>query len=216
VAPQAIALLGAECTGKSTLTTALQHALSERGFRSARVDEVLRSWCDAHQRTPFAQEQACIAQAQLAAIEAVTDCDFVLCDTTPLITAVYSDLLFGDDSLYADALQHQRRYALTLLCGTDLPWVADGLQRDGEAARLQFDARLREVLTQQRIAFCTVLGVGEARLQSALRNFDAHVLRQPCAGLDTQAPWRWQCERCSDAACEHRLFRKLVQQDPML
>jgi nicotinamide riboside kinase len=216
VAPQAIALLGAECTGKSTLALALQQALSKRGFRVTRVDEELRSWCDAHQRTPFAQEQASIAREQRRAVESVSDGDFVICDTTPLITAAYSDLLFGDQSLYACALEHHSRYALTLLCGTDLSWVADGIQRDGEAARLRFDARLREVLTQHRIAFCTVLGVGDARLRNALRNFDTHVLRQPSTAPEAQAPWKWMCERCSDAACEHRLFRKLVQQDPML
>ena len=216
MAPRAIALIGAECTGKTSLTTALLAALTLRGLRVARTDEYLRTWCDTQQRTPLAHEQAAIAHAQADALLAATGCDYVLCDTTPLLTAIYSELLFGDTSLYPFALEHQTHYALTLLCGTDLPWVADGIQRDSEAARLRFDARLRAVLTQHRIAFCTVLGMGEARLQNALRNFDAHVLRQPSATPDTQAPWKWMCERCSDAACEHRLFRKLVQQDPML
>lgn len=211
MATHAIALLGAECTGKSTLAAALQAALTSKGYRTQRVDECLRAWCDQHRRTPQAAEQAAIAHAQAAAMQAAaSDCDLVLCDTTPLITAVYSELLFGDASLYPMALQHQRRYALTLLAGTDLPWVGDGIQRDGAAARLRFDGRLREVLVQHGIAFCTVLGQGQARVQNALRNIDTHLLRTPALDAGAQPAWKWMCERCSDAACEHRLFQGLL------
>lgn len=210
-ASRAIAILGAECTGKSTLAQQLTLALQSRGHHAFCVDEHLRNWCDLHQRTPRADEQARIAAAQQHAIQAaLQQHDWVICDTTPLITALYSDLLFNDTSLYPTAIAQQRAYALTLLCGCDLPWVADGFQRDGEAARQCFDQRLREVLVRAGIGFTLVLGQGDARLDAALRTIDRQLLRAPAAPSTGQIAWKWMCERCSDAQCEHRLFRDLT------
>ncbi|MEN9321826.1 MAG: hypothetical protein RL039_1639 [Pseudomonadota bacterium] len=211
MAAKVIALLGAECTGKSTLAQALHAALSARGLRVTWVPETLRDWCEQHQRTPKAHEQAAIARAQAQAIEAaMADCDCVLADTTPLNTAIYSELLFGDTRLYPMALEFAQRCALHLLCATDLPWVADGLQRDGQAARLAYDTRLRTVLTQQRLAYSSILGQGEARTQRALQQLDRALWAAPVAADATQAPWKWNCERCSDARCEHLLFSALL------
>ena len=162
-----IAILGAECTGKTTLLADLAAHLRARGARVSVVDEVLRQWCAAQGRTPRADEQATIMQAQIAAVDAAAGCDYLLCDTTPLVTAVYSDLLFGDHSLYPAAVAQQRRYELTLLAGTDLPWQADGIQRDGPAARDHVDRRLREVLQAHALPVYSVCGLGAARLASA-------------------------------------------------
>lgn len=214
MAAQVIALLGAECTGKSTLAHALHTTLSARGLRVTWVPEILRDWCLQHQRTPQGHEQAAIAQAQAQAIDAAAqDCDWVLADTTPLNTALYSELLFGDNSLYPMALEFAQRCALQLLCATDLPWVADGLQRDGEAARLAFDTRLRTVLAQQRLAYATILGQGEARTQRALRQLDTALFATTSSSQAAKTPWKWSCERCSDARCEHLLFSALLNKD---
>ena len=162
-----IAILGAECTGKTTLLADMVAQLRARGARVSVVDEVLRQWCAAQGRTPRADEQVAIMHAQIAAVDAAAACDYLLCDTTPLVTAVYSDLLFGDHSLYPVAVAQQRRYQLTLLAGTDLPWQADGIQRDGPAARDQVDRRLREVLQAHALPVYSVCGLGAARLASA-------------------------------------------------
>lgn len=163
-----IAILGAECTGKTTLLADMAGHLRAQGARVNVVDEVLRHWCAAQGRTPRADEQAAIMQAQIAAVDAATACDYLLCDTTPLVTAVYSDLLFGDHTLYPTAVAQQRRYQLTVLAMTDLPWRADGIQRDGPAARDRVDQRLREVLQNHALPVHPVGGLGAARLVSAL------------------------------------------------
>ena len=163
-----IAILGAECTGKTTLLADMAAHLRARGARVSVVDEVLRQWCAAQGRTPRADEQAAIMQTQIAAVDAAAGCDYLLCDTTPLVTAVYSDLLFGDQSLYPAAVAQQRRYPVTFLTGTDLPWHADGIQRDGLAARDQVDRRLRQVLQNHDLPVHPVCGLGAARLASAM------------------------------------------------
>ena len=162
-----IAILGAECTGKTTLLANMAASLRAQGARVRVVDEVLRQWCAAQGRTPRADEQAAIMHAQIAAVDAAAGCDYLLCDTTPLVTAVYSELLFDDHSLYPVAVAQQRRYQLTLLAGTDLPWLADGIQRDGPAARDLVDRQLREVLQAHALPVYSVCGLGAARLASA-------------------------------------------------
>lgn len=135
------------------------------------------------------------------------------------MTAVYSDLLFQDTTLYADAARHQQGYALTLLTGLDLPWVADGLQRDGPQVREPVDARLRQALSSHRLPYQVVYGTGERRLQNALLPLTrlpklpqrSHLLERIAGLRDEQVLNRpWRCEHCSDGSCEHKLFSGLL------
>ncbi|CAM3645774.1 AAA family ATPase [Roseateles saccharophilus] len=159
-----VALLGAECTGKSTLAEALAAHLD-----AGLVTEYLREWCAAHGRTPQRHEQAHIATEQAARIEAATRAhELVICDTTPLITALCSEHYFDDDSLTASAVAFQRRCEVTLLCAPDLPWQADGFQRDGPEVRARFDARLRATLAGHGLPWVDIRGDDGSRLAQAL------------------------------------------------
>jgi nicotinamide riboside kinase len=214
-----IAIVGAESTGKSTLALELAAALAEAtGLRATAVPEFLREWCAHAGRTPRADEQAAIAAGQAARIEAAAAAHaIVVCDTTPLMTAVYSRLLFDDRSLDAMALALQRSMDLTLLTALDLPWEPDGLQRDGPHVRAPVDALVRELLIANGLPFAIVAGSGPARLQAAL-DAAAPLLRRcstPGRGLFTRLADRnaepaastWSCEFCDDPACEHALRR---------
>lgn len=206
-----MAIVGAECTGKTQLARTLAQRLQTSVPHTAWVGEHLRDWCTEQGRTPQAHEQRGMAQGQMERVRALAGAHVLLSDTAPLVTAVYSDVLFGDTSLYADALEQHRSFQLTLLTGLDLPWVADGFQRDGPALRVQVDQRLRTVLLQERIAFSTVYGRGESRTQHALGAIE-HTLRATQAGTPPadDPSWAWHCASCSDADCEHRLFRTLL------
>lgn len=159
-----VALLGAECTGKSTLAEALA-----AHFNAGLVTEYLREWCETHGRTPLQHEQAHIAAEQAARIDAAAlEHGLVICDTTPLITALCSQHYFDDDSLLAETLAFQRRCDVTLLCAPDLPWQADGIQRDGPAVRQAFDARLRAALSAGGIAWIDIAGTEAERTAAAM------------------------------------------------
>jgi nicotinamide riboside kinase len=210
-----IALLGAESTGKTQLAQALADSLRARGHSIALVPEWLRTWCDQAGRTPRADEQRAIAQTQAAHIAQIPPhTDYLLADTTALMTAVYSELLFGDDTLYPYAWEQQRGFDLTLVTGLDLPWVADGLQRDGQHMREPVDACLRAALARGGIAYQVVYGRGSARSAHALNAIDSIAVSvdKSCASglFSTQKPWTWNCEKCSDPVCEHRLFSGLL------
>jgi len=160
-----VTLLGAECTGKSTLAEALA-AHCNAGL----VTEYLREWCATHGRTPQQHEQAHIAGEQAARIEAAArQHELVICDTTPLITALCSEHYFNDSSLTAEALAFQRRCDLTLLCAPDVPWQADGFLRDGPEVRARFDARVRAALAGAGLPWVDISGSDSERLDRAVQ-----------------------------------------------
>lgn len=167
--PQLICLIGAECTGKTTLAKALA-----AHFSGLWVPEHLRAFCDLQGRTPRAEEQVLIMRAQLeqeeqvAALAGQTGRAYVICDGAPLLTAIYSDFYFADASLFECAHVLHTRYALTLLLQPDMPWVSDGLQRDGDPARAAIHARLRHELHAMGHPRIEVSGSGESRLQAAI------------------------------------------------
>lgn len=213
-----IALLGAESTGKSTLAATLATEISMlTGWHCVAVPEALREWCDMHGRTPRQDEQSAIADLQAQRIEqASRSHDVVLADTTPLMTAVYHHHVFGSTELDLRALQWQDKHChATLLMGLDLPWQADGIQRDGPQVRVPVDNRIRALLTRGTLPFTVITGQGEQRLAHAMDALTPLLLsRAPRGGglltrlsqrQTMQARWKWYCTECDEPACEHQL-----------
>ena len=226
-----IALLGAESTGKTSLSQHITEALLAHVQTAAYVPEVLREWCQMNGRTPAFHEQRQIAQQQAERIFSIQE-GWVIADTTPLMTAVYSDYLFKDLSLYEEALGLQAQFDLTLVMGLDVAWVADGLQRDGEHVREPVDHLIRQAMSKRQLPFKVIYGQGEARLNAALLAISQGIanLNEPLdlkfsvPGLQpaqtqrevsqyglNQGKTAWRCELCSDAECEHRLFSDLLK-----
>jgi nicotinamide riboside kinase len=215
-----IAIVGAESTGKTALAGGLCERIGKAtGLRCTWISELLRDWCDSHHRTPRVDEQLAIADGQAQRVRsAAAHFDVVIADTTPLMTAVYSEMLFADASLYDMALAHQQTYALTLLTALDLPWVPDGLQRDGPHVREPVDRAVRSALVRASVAWSVVSGTGAARLECALDAVTPLLLRAPApqAGLFTrlrereaaQPAWQWVCDKCDVPECEHAALRR--------
>lgn len=166
--PQLICLIGAECTGKTTLAQALAVQLG-----GLWVPEYLRTFTAEHGRTPQRQEQAQILDEQLRQESATLEVarqrqrNWVFCDTAPLLTAIYSDCVFADASLYPEARALHARYALTLLLEPDLPWVPDGLQRDSAAMRERVQALIARELSAQQVPHTRIAGTAQQRLLAA-------------------------------------------------
>jgi len=164
-----VAIIGAECVGKTELAQRLARHLS-----GLWIPEYLREFCDRTQRTPYREEQAGIVaeqqrlEAEALAAARARGLEWVLADSAPLTTAVYSELIFGDRSLYAAAVAHHAAYDATLLLAPDLPWVADGIQRDGPAVREASHALLLARLSEHRLDYALVAGSGRARFDAAL------------------------------------------------
>ena len=69
------------------------------------------------------------------------------------------------------ALASERRYALYVLTGSEIPWVQDGT-RDGEHMRQWMTERFREVLRDRPEPFIEVSGTPDERLAQATAGID--------------------------------------------
>ena len=199
-----VTLLGAESTGKTTLAKELTRILLARGIDAVMVPEALRLFSERQGRTPYCHEQASIAAEQTRLIaEASAQHAVVLADTSALMIAVYSDMVFQDTSLYAQAQTDHASTSMTLLTALDLPWVADGWQRDGPHVREPVDALLRNALQGMGAPFAVVAGQGVSRIAHALSAIE-HVLDAPArqARAAGSPRWRWFCDNCDDGECE--------------
>ncbi len=104
---------------------------------------------------------------------------------------------------------------LTLLMGLDLPCPPDE-----QPAREAADARLRAVLARSGRAYRVVYGLGEKRIENALNAIKYVATSEygtSARGVfDSDSSPRsarlraWNCDKCSDPECEHRLFTALT------
>jgi len=101
--------------------------------------------------------------------------------------------------------------AITLLMGLDLPCAAPE-----QARREAFDTHLRAFLADAAVRYHVVYGQGPERLENALSAINSiakkHYAISASESFDAK-PMRlraWDCEKCSDPECEHRLFNALT------
>ena len=110
--------------------------------------------------------------------------------------------------------------AVAFVCGLDwtgtdsAPGLYSAIQRESG------DSLLRDALTAAGIDFQVIYGSSDIRVLNALKAIDAaswnaSIARPPTTHLDASASdiqtWRWECGKCSDSSCEHRLFSELVR-----
>ena len=99
---------------------------------------------------------------------------------------------------------------VALVLGLDLPSAS------GQEAQ---DALVREHLRRAGVAYQVVYGPGPQRLRCALLALAAAgvlprgaVEREDKEEGGAAKAWSWVCDKCSDPACEHRLFTRLRQE----
>ena len=135
--------------------------------RQVWVPEYLREFVEEEQRTPQEAEQFLIARTQVEreddlARQAHT---VLFCDTTPLMTAIYSQFYFDRIDTALKHLMRAHRYDYTIVTEPNTPWVADGLQRESDAVRQAVHTLLLETLAAEGISFLLVSGEVEQRVQ---------------------------------------------------
>ena len=162
---QRVAILGAESSGKSTLAEALA-----RHYDTAWVPEYLREFVDTRGRVPFESDQYPIARTQREREDeaAARAARFLFCDTTPLMTALYSRQYWGRVDPQLARLDGVHDYAWTFVTAPDSPWEPDGLQRESEEVRQKVHAMLIATLAERGISYVLLEGAVEERVATAV------------------------------------------------
>jgi NadR type nicotinamide-nucleotide adenylyltransferase len=169
-----VAILGAESSGKSTLAAAL--ALH---YGTVWVPEYLREFVETHARVPEEGDQYPIAHTQLEREDAAAAkaTRILFCDTTPLMTGVYSRFYWGRVDAQLALLERRHDYAVTLVTAPDSPWEADGLQRDSEEVRQTIHELVVRILQEREIPYLLVNGSLQQRMLQAGRLLEVELRR---------------------------------------
>jgi nicotinamide riboside kinase len=164
-----IALYGPESTGKSTLAQQLASHFKTNWVAEYARDYLQDKWnttqeiCTPEDLLPIAIGQVALENTALQ-----TATDFVFCDTTLLVTKVYSEMYYQFCDPVLDKAARKHKYDLFFLTDIDVPWEADDLRdrpQEREDALAQFEAAL--VVNQK--PFLKLSGNKEERLAKAIR-----------------------------------------------
>jgi HTH-type transcriptional regulator, transcriptional repressor of NAD biosynthesis genes len=159
-----VSVFGPESTGKSTLAATLA-----RAFDTIHVPEFARAYLESRGGVLARGDLDVIGAGQIAVEDAAAgDANRTLfCDTDPLATVVWCEVLYGEAPAWLRERAVARRYALTLLCDVDLAWEND-LVRYLPHDRPGFFARCEAALRAADRPYVIVRGLGDTRTQAAI------------------------------------------------
>lgn len=164
-----IALVGAESTGKTTLSRDLAKALTTtwvpeygRIYAEGKMHAVDGTAWETSEFVTIAREQN-----RLEDHLARTANKVLICDTNAFATSVWHERYMEKRSREVEALTEGRAYDLVIVTGDEIPFEQDGT-RDGEHIRHSMHNRFIERLNEANIPFIVVSGTQEERLTQAL------------------------------------------------
>ncbi len=171
-----LVVTGSECTGKTTLARALADH-----YATACVPEFARDFVTQKGAPPESADVDQIARGQIAREDqqARAAGRLLIQDTDLLSTVVYSRHYYGHCPTWIDEALRRRAADLYLLAGIDVPWEADGDQRDRGHLREEMQALFRAALTSRGLHFVEVEGPHEERMQQAIAAIDELAAQRP-------------------------------------
>lgn len=164
-----VAIFGTESTGKTTLAQKLAAHFGEPW-----AGEFVREFWDGHDGKISAADLDAIARGQMANEDeaAARARRVVFCDTELLTCTLWDDWLFPGACpawVREEAEQRAPRYALWLLCDTDIPWAPDPQRCFPDAAEREKARRLwRATLDSRGLRFIEIRGGWAEREAAAI------------------------------------------------
>lgn len=160
-----VVITGSECTGKTTLA----RELATR-WRAPCSPEYVREYLDRKGAPLDASDVEAIARGQVEAEDAAAtaaDGRLVIRDTDLISTVVYSRHYYDGCPAWIERASRERLGDLYLLLAPDVPWVADGLQRDRPAERRRLHDLFRRQLETVGARVVEIGGGWDARRAAA-------------------------------------------------
>ena len=164
-----VVVSGSECTGKTTLARELA-----THYGTACSEEYARRYVDEHPGPLTTADVEPIARGQVLAEDAAIAIArrLVILDTDLVSTVVYARHYYGSCPARVEAAARRRLGDLYLLLHPDVPWVADGPQRDRPHQREELHEAFRAALAGWGASICEVRGNWDARRVTAISAVD--------------------------------------------
>lgn len=159
-----IAIIGPECSGKTTLAMHLSQLLNE-----PMVPEFSRMYF-AGRKYEYDQDDIlniALGQEKLELQHESFSKKILICDTNNLVNWVWSEYRYGNVPAMLKATYQPQRYALQLLCKPDVPWESDPLRENASRLEDIYNYYLR-ILHEGEIPYISVEGDFLQRYQIAL------------------------------------------------
>lgn len=162
-ATRRVVLIGPECSGKTTLASALAGE-----FGAPWTPEAARRFAESHEAPLSALTVEPIARLSMALEDAALAArpPLLVRDTDLVSTVVYARHYYGSVAPWIEAEARARLADLYLLCRPDLPWSPDGI-RDRPMHRDLLFEEFRSALAALGARVAEVGGTGPARLEAA-------------------------------------------------
>jgi len=173
--PVIVAIVGAECSGKSSLAEALGgyygipwlHEYA-RDYLTMRTADTPYDTEDLRRigKEQWASEVRFLGQIRQA------DCKLAILDTDLLVIDVWWQLKYRQMNAWVQKQLQQQPPRYYLLTRPDIPWVADPL-REAPEGREDIHRTYRRVLTMRNLNFAEISGSPEERLELATASIQA-------------------------------------------
>jgi len=179
-----IVFTGSESTGKSTLAAAVA-----KHYRVEVLPEFVRAFAEQRggviefsDHGPIARGQMALEDEYIARAMRIAPSGpglpappappaLVVQDTDLLSTVVYCQHYFGRCPEWIEEAARARRPDLYLLCGTDSPWIADGV-RDRGHMREEMQELFAAAVAASQAANASISGAPDVRLARAIDIID--------------------------------------------
>jgi nicotinamide riboside kinase len=170
--PHTIAVLGAECSGKTSFARALGLEL-----RCPVVPEFSRHWVETHRRVVTVADVPEIVQGQAEWMQRACEKSaepFLVYDTNLIQSALYSLFYFGKVAEAVVDIVDKDKSDTYFVMDPEIPWEDDAQQRSTPEARTRFHELLLKTLAEKKIPYRLLSDGLEQRVATALAALALH------------------------------------------
>jgi NadR type nicotinamide-nucleotide adenylyltransferase len=164
-----VAIVGPECTGKSTLSEQLADH-----YKTRFVPEFARKYIGNLQRPYTIEDIVTIAKDQMRTEDeaALQVSGILICDTNLVVTKIWAEFKYHTCPAWISENITKRKYDLHLLTNTDISWQADP-QREHPNQREELFELYKKELEDEKVTFNIISGKPEERLKQAIEAIDS-------------------------------------------
>ncbi|RLD91370.1 MAG: ATPase [Bacteroidetes bacterium] len=159
-----IAITGPESTGKSWLAKELA-----KHFNTVWVPEYAREYLEVNGPEYDFDDIVFIAKGQKEREESLANVatNLLFCDTEPLVTKIWSEVVFNKCDPWIEFEIKKYPYDLYLLCYPDIAWDPDILRENPDNRLELFELYVKEMKVRN-LPYTVIRGQGKERLKYAL------------------------------------------------